>query len=125
MTISARPWGLTPWRMARTQSTGWYAATTPPGPVVMLGPAMRRLPSSTKVRPAPLAPWQSTQPRDAYRYLPRASACVAGEHRAPVAPCTSTLRCIFCWASCRPAKTAAPLTSTTTTASTHAAALSH
>ena len=45
----------------------------------MLGPAMRRpLPSSTKTRPPPSAPWQSAQPRDWNRYLPRSSACGLG-----------------------------------------------
>ena len=68
MMIAGRPFGLTPWRIERTQSTGLYAAVTPPGPAVRLGARISMLsPSSTTTPPLPSMPWQSPQPRERNR----------------------------------------------------------
>ncbi len=68
MIITGRPSGLMPWRIVRTQSTGVYAATTPPGPRVMFGERTSIPgPSSMTTRPVPSLPWQSPQPRERNR----------------------------------------------------------
>src|SRR4030095_6025160 len=86
----ARPSGLTPWRMVRTQSTSLYFAVAPPG--VMLGARSLRLPSgvSTNTEPMPLVAWQSPQPRDANRYLPRASVASSATTLTPLTSTATT-----------------------------------
>src|SRR6185312_10355822 len=75
MNSIACPSGFTPWRTARSQSSGLKSAVTLPRPRVRFGAAMRPIAGASITIPPPRSfLWQFEQPRVIERCSPRATA---------------------------------------------------